>query len=298
MTSLSAAAPFQDVTESNWAKIPSLNDAVSDFNEFVDYSDLTGVSSDAPEVLAFNSGLDLESNPKIDSGISESSNSNRDNAMYDLNNPGSSINLEEPISSVPLTSVPLVLAPDLGIPEVDSNIVETPVTIDPEISTDNPLIIAQDTGSMCAVRGTKKYTTEPMDRCPNPEYYIRPPRNAQSKDGINYTPRQVENNNAVKEKDGQYIDNHPDMRWDVDFDKICARYRNLFPRYLPLCCFGPQTAFFGWAALYAKITNEGNCVTYFPERPRCHDIDDRFCCGGMGKIMRWGWEGINCVPAQ
>ena len=300
MASLSAAAPFQDATQSNGAQIPSLNDPVSASNEFVDYSDLTGFSPDAPKVLAFNSRLESQSNSKTDSGISETSNSNRDNAIYGFNNPGSSINLEEPISSVSLTSVPLFLAPDLGIPEVDSSIGDTTVTIDPETSTDNPLVIAQNTDSMCTTGDTEKPAPVPaeIDSCPNPEYYIRPPRDVHVKDGIKYTPRQVEHNDAVKEKDGNYIDNQPDLRWDVDFDKICGRYRNLFPRSIPLCCFGPETAAFGWASLYIRITNQGNCVTFFPERPRCHDIDDRFCCGGMGRIMRWGWEGINCVPAQ
>lgn len=299
MASLSAAAPFQDVIKSNSAKIPSLNDPVSDSNEFFDYYDLTGVSSDAPEVLAFNSGLDSESrldsesNSKINSRIPETStstsNTNRDNAIYDLNDPGSSINLDEPISSVLFNSAPLVLAPDLGIPEVDSNTVENPITVDPEISTDSQ-IIAQKTDSMCPA---------PIDSCPNPEAYIRPPKNVRSNEDIKYTPRQVENNDAVQAKDSRYLDDLPDLRWDVDFRKICKGYSTLWPRILALCCFGPETAFFGFEDFFIRITNEGNCVTFFPNRPRCADIDDRFCCEGIGRrSLRWGWEGLNCVPAQ
>ncbi|MCJ1425731.1 hypothetical protein MMC29_003631 [Sticta canariensis] len=292
MASLSAAAPFQDVIESNSAKIPSLNDPVSDSNEFFDYSGLTGVGSDAPEVLAFNSGLDSESNLKINSGTPETStsNSNSDNAIYHLNNPGSSINLDEPISSVLFNPAPLVLAPDLGTPEVDSNTVENPITVDPGISTDNSLIIVQKTDSVCPA---------PIDNCPNPESYIRPAQNVRPNDDIKYTPGQVEHNDAVEAKDGRYLYDVPNLRWDVDFRKVCKGYSTLWRRVVALCCFGPETAFFGFEEFFVRITNEGNCVTFTPDRPRCADIDDRFCCEGIRRLpMRWGWEGLNCVPAQ
>lgn len=290
MASLSAAAPFQGATESYSAEISPLNGPVSDSNDFFDYSDLTGVNSDASKALAFNSGLDSESNSKSNSGIPETSNSNSNKAMYDPNNPGSTINLDEQISSVPFNSAPLVLAPDSGIPEVDSNTVENLLTIDPEISIDNSLIIAQNTGSMCARR---------IDSCANPDAYIRPPRNnVQVDDDVKYTPRQVENNDAVQAKDDQYLDDHPDLRWDLNFWGICRGYSNIWRRLLTLCCLGPETAFLGFEGLFIRITHEGNCVTFSPERPRCADTDDRFCCEAITRTMRWGWEGFNCVPAQ
>lgn len=291
MAWLCDAAPFKDVIESYPAEMPSLNNPVSDSNDFSDYSDfsdLTGVSSDVPEMLAFNSGLDSKCNSKTNSGILE--NSNSDNAIYDLNNPASSINLDEPISSVLFKSAPLVLAPDLRIPEGDSIAAKNPITVDQGINTDNPLIIAQKTDSMC---------TAPIDSSPNPESYIRPPQNVRSKDDIVYSPSQAENNDAVEAKDRKYLDSLPNLRWDVNFRKICKESNTIWPREVALCCFGPETAFFGYEDFFVRITNEGNCVTFFPDRPRCAEIDDRFCCEGIGRsFMRWGWEGLNCVSAQ
>ncbi|MCJ1426470.1 hypothetical protein MMC29_004373 [Sticta canariensis] len=290
MASLSAAAPFQGATESYSAEIFSLDRPVPDSNGFFDYSDLTSVNSDASKALALDSGLDSESNSKSNSGIPETSNSNSNKAMFDLNNPGSTTNLDEQISSVPFISAPLVLAPDSGILEVNSNIVENPATMDPEISMDNPLIIAQNTGAMC-------YAS--IDSCPNPDFYIRPPRNnVQVDDEVEYTRRQVENNDAVQARDEQYLDDHPELRWDLDFRRICRGYSNIWRRVLTLCCLGPETAFLGFEGLFIRITHEGNCVTFSPERPRCADTDDRFCCEAIGRSMRWGWEGFNCVPAH
>ena len=284
MTSLSAAAPFQD------AEISSLIGPVSNSDDLFDYSDLAEVNSDASKLHAFNSGVDSESNSKINSGIPETSNSNSNKAMYDLNNPGSTINLDEKGSSVPFNSAPLVLAPDSEIPEVDSKIVENPITSDPGISMDKPLIITQKTDSICTV---------PLDSCPNPDSIIRPPRNNGRVDiDLPYTPRQVENNDAIEAKDKKYLDEHPDIRAGADFLQICSGYSNVWRRLLALCCLGPETAWLGYEGLFIRITHEGNCVGFLPGRPRCANIDERFCCENVYRTMRWGWEGFNCVPAQ
>ena len=315
MASLSAAAPLQDAIDSNSANAPSLNDAVLDSNDLFHSSDVAGVSPGLPAVLAFNPGLDFESNSKINSGIldTSTSRSNSDSTIYDLSHLGSSINLDEPIPNGLFNSAPLALAPNSEIPELASNTVENPTAVDPAtgtdtlpiiaqnseenptavdpgIGTDNPQIIAQNTG-FCSVPAE-------IASCPNPKAYISPPRNGHPDDKIEYTDREIEHNNAISAKDERYLVDNVELNWDIDFRGICQRYGSRW-RILPVCCFGPETLFIRLETWLVRVTNQGNCVTFSPLRPRCANIHDRFCCESLRTpMMRWGWEGLNCVPAH
>lgn len=295
MVSLSAAVPIQDVTESYSVKVP--NDLASDSN--MDYSVPNGDSA-APQFLAFSSSTASESNWKPDSSILDASNSKDFNAALNLDNLDFST-LYEPLPSVSFGSGPTVPPSDLGILEAVSKNAEEPVVFDSAIP--NSLIVAQNPASLCA----SGKATKTEDFCPNPDLVLHQnihPQSIGTKDPTHYDDRVIENNDAVKKADDKWLDSfngHPqDLIFDEDMDKVCRSHwddANLRP--FPFCCFGPELRLIRILNKYIRVTNQGNCVTFFALRPWCQfDPRSWFCCAAGGKPMRWGVKGISCVPMR
>lgn len=292
MASLSAAVPLQDGdAESYSAKMPLLDDMLSNPTGFLGYSVPTGANSDAPKFLALSSDTDPEKNSEIDLGLSGTTNSNSNNAMVDLNPLGSSFQLGQPIT---LSSAPSILD-NSGSPEVSSDNVENSRNMSPLIVAQHPII------STCAADGTK--ASKP-DQCSILNLYIYPPENVQNLPLSDYEEKNRENFNAIKQKDGDWLDNLSQDELDrvmgSAWEKICGGFKLPNKRPMPFCCFGEGTiiSYVLTRIGFIQITNQGNCVTLIPGRPRCDNPLDWFCCRDMGKLMPWGWMGMSCIAAR
>lgn len=300
MASFSAAFPIQDETESYSVKAPVLDDSASNF---IDFSVPIG-DPDAPNFQAFNSGTNLESNSETDSRILETSNSESPSAGFDLNNLGLS-NLDKSIPSVSFSTAPVSPPSNSGTPEVNSNHVQSPVAINS--ATTDPLIVAQNPTSMCASDGTK--ATKIEDICPNPDWVLQnllqsmEVKKGADNDPTPYDPETEERNEAIKNNDDRWfkeLESHPDdLTLDADMDKVCKSYwEDGIWRVFPFCCLGPSI-FLRKLSRFIETTHEGNCVTFIPARPWCtFNPENLFCCAAAGKLMRWGWMGLSCVPMR
>lgn len=217
------------------------------------------------------SGINI---PDINPGIPVTSNPNGDSTVFSFNYQDSSVPLDEKNAVSSSKS------------EFDSNNdIDDPVTPDSATDTD-PLIIAQNAGSSCPV-------PERLE-CPNPDNFLRRPpssrANPQTYPGRDVARRYLK---QLLEKDDTFMESF--THYPTDMGRVCRSYRqDGSVRALPVCCLGP-TDIISMSTTGLTVSNEGNCVTYVPNRPRCMNHKRRFCCADALDVMALGYQAFNCV---
>lgn len=243
----------------------------------------------------------------------------------DQDNDRSSINLIDPY--VPSSSS--VASEDLGEPEIqtfspeivdssnskgDEALLTTDLSDSNEISLTDPSFInsiamtgPNASGRIC--RPGNPATLEKKDgtSCINLDILIHSHVNPNTPDKGTYTPEQEEDNNKLLESDERWeyrqkLEDFSTLDNEDGWDS-CEHVPG--GRKIAFCCMGPfRTAKFNHRLKPRRTDkrfdeytlNVGNCVLNILGRPRCIPLRSRVCCAKYGIKMRWGWEGVNCVP--
>ncbi|MCJ1468108.1 hypothetical protein MMC07_006736 [Pseudocyphellaria aurata] len=273
MASFSAAIPLQGSTD---------NDLAFDSNGFL------GSSVDTSKVLAFNLDQNQESFSNLNSGVSGITSEDNSGATSDVSSGItfgiSGINIPNISPGVPMTSNPNGDSTVFSLNDQDPSVpldekilissstaggdngIEDLVTPDSAIDP-NTLIIAQNGGSSCAVPERRE--------CPNPDNFLRRPKSR-------IDPQTLPGRDTAKkywqkllEQDDTFMNSF--THYPENMRSLCISYLDGTVRPLPVCCIA-RSRLYAITITGLEVTDQGNCVTYVPNRPRCTNPKHRFCC--------------------